>query len=43
MRGPAECTLRELDTETKNISGAAVPQEAQAAFKKKTHELDKFW
>ena len=36
MRGPAECTFRELDTETKNISGIAVPQETQAVFKKNT-------
>ena len=30
MRGPAECTASELDTEAKNISDMAVPQETQA-------------
>ena len=42
MRGPAECTFRELDTETKNISGIAVPQETQAVFKKKHMNLRNF-
>lgn len=30
MRGPVECTASKLDTETKNISDTAVPQETQA-------------